>query len=57
MKVKYNSKEELIANLKLTIAKKNEYVAKVQREWAEQNVQRLRSKLNANYPKIIVVYL
>ena len=31
MKVKYNSKEELIANLKLTIAKKNEYVAKVQR--------------------------
>lgn len=43
MKVKYNSKEELIANLKLTIAKKNEYVAKVQREWAEQNVQRLRT--------------
>ena len=51
MKVKYNSKEELIANLKLTIAKKNEYVAKVQREWAEQNVQRLRN----NYDKAIEV--
>ena len=45
MKVKYNSKEELSANLKLTIARKNEYVAKVQREWAEQNVQRLRNTI------------
>ena len=43
MKVKYNCKEEFIANLKLTILKKNEYVAKVQREWAEQNVQRLHT--------------
>ena len=43
LKVNYKSKEELIANIKLSIARKNEYVARVQREWAEQNVERIRT--------------
>ncbi len=45
MKTNYKSKEELIAKIKLTVARKNEYVARVQREWAEQNVQRIQSAL------------
>lgn len=40
MKVNYSSKEELIAKIKLSMARKNEYVARVQREWAECNVER-----------------
>lgn len=35
MNVNFRSKEELIANIKLSMARKNEYVARVQREWAE----------------------
>lgn len=42
MKVNYKSKEELIARINLSMARKNEYVARVQREWAEQNVERFK---------------
>ena len=42
MKTRYKTREELIANIQLTIAKKNEYIAHVQREWAEQNLHKIR---------------
>lgn len=42
MSINYRSREELVANIKLAIAKKNEHVARVQREWAEQDVKKIR---------------
>lgn len=42
---KYNTKEEALAAIKLSIAKKNEYVAHVQRVWAEQNLRNLQTSL------------
>ena len=42
---KYKTKEEAIAAIKLSIAKKNEYVAHIQREWAEKNLERLQASL------------
>lgn len=43
MKLNYKTKEELIANIKLSIARKNECIARSQREWAEQNLERVKS--------------
>lgn len=40
---KYKTREEAVAAIKLAIAKKNEYVAHVQRVWAEQHLQQLQS--------------
>lgn len=44
-KIKYKTKEEAIAAIKLSIAKKNEYVARVQREWAEKNLERIQTSI------------
>ena len=35
---KYNTREEAIAAVKLAIAKKREWMALVEREWAEENM-------------------
>lgn len=35
---KYKSREEAMAALRLTIAKKREWMARVEREWAEDDV-------------------
>lgn len=42
---KYKTKEEALAAIKLSIAKKNEYVAYVLRVWAEQNLRNLQTSL------------
>ena len=42
---KYNTKEEALAAIKLAVAKKNEYVAHVQRVWAEQNLRNLQTSI------------
>ena len=39
--VKYKNREEAVAAIKLAIAKKREWVARVDREWAEQDCLRL----------------
>lgn len=39
---KYKSREEAMAALRLTIAKKREWMARVEREWAEDDVAKLR---------------
>ena len=42
--IKYNSREEAIAAVKLAIAKKREWVARVEREWAEEEVAKLSAR-------------
>ena len=42
--VKYKSREEAIAAVKLSIAKKREWVARVEREWAEEEVAKLSAR-------------
>lgn len=42
---KYKTKEEALAAIKLSIAKKNEYVAHVQRVWAEQNLHNIQTSM------------
>ena len=38
---KYNSREEALAAIRLSIAKKHEWLARVEREWAEKECERL----------------
>ena len=42
--IKYKSREEAIAAVKLSIAKKREWVALVEREWAEEEVAKLSAR-------------
>lgn len=42
---KYKTKEEAIAAIRLSIAKKNEYVAHVQRVWAEEHLHNIQTSL------------
>ena len=42
--IQYNSREEAIAAVKLAIAKKREWVARVEREWAEEEVAKLSAR-------------
>ena len=35
---KYNTREEALAAIRLSIAKKREWVARVEREWAEEGI-------------------
>ena len=36
--IKYNTREEAIVAVKLAIAKKREWMARVEREWAEEKM-------------------
>ena len=38
---KYNNREEALAAIRLSIAKKHEWVARVEREWAEEECAKL----------------
>lgn len=42
--IKYKTREEAIAAVKLVIAKKREWVARVEREWAEEEVAKLSAR-------------
>jgi hypothetical protein len=42
--IKYNTREEAIAAVKLAIAKKREWMARVEREWAEEEVAKLSAR-------------
>ena len=42
--IQYKSREEAIAAVKLSIAKKREWVARVEREWAEEEVAKLSAR-------------
>lgn len=38
----FKNREELLANIRLSIARKREAEARIQREWAERDVQMLK---------------
>lgn len=40
--IKYKTREEATAAIRLTIAKKREWMARVEREWAEEDVVKSR---------------
>lgn len=42
--IQYKSREEAIVAVKLAIAKKREWVARVEREWAEEEVAKLSAR-------------
>ena len=42
--IQYKSREEAIAAVKLAIAKKREWVARVERVWAEEEVAKLSAR-------------
>lgn len=42
--IKYKNREEAMAAIRLAIAKKREWMARVEREWAEQDVAKLRAQ-------------
>ena len=41
---KYNTREEALAAIRLSIAKKHEWAARVEREWAEEECAKLATK-------------
>ena len=42
--IKYKSREEALAAVRLAIAKKREWVARVDREWAEADCKKLATR-------------
>lgn len=41
--IKYRTPQEAMAAVKLSLARKKEWIARVEREWAEEDVMKIRS--------------